>query len=176
MATFCSSLRRRRDWAPALSRFANIGPVRWREDRLQGHDIAFPVEPRAGQQRGVKFLSILLATDEINTSETKEKIERLCNLNGGQNVAILLLLKGEDAIAAFMRLQVQIHGWADVPIIPLSSAMDFPSRMEQLRKKSSESARQSRQRKRVIPIQFLLQQCVGGGDPGLCSNGKQTLS
>ncbi|VUC36139.1 unnamed protein product [Clonostachys rosea] len=104
---FCSTLRRRRDWAPALSRFANVGPMRWKETQLQGHDIAFPVEPRAGQQRVVTFRSILLASDEVNATETKEKIERLCNLNGGRNIAVILLLKGEDAMVAFMRLQIQ---------------------------------------------------------------------
>jgi hypothetical protein len=57
-----------------------------------------------------KFRAIFLSPQEVNSHETRKRIERLFNLNGGQCVAIILLMKQHgqaSAVAMLMRLQLE---------------------------------------------------------------------
>ena len=75
------------------------------EASLDGCDIFCVVKDRAGSERVFKL--ILLSTLEIEHPKTKERLERLSLLTGGEHVAIVLLLSGEGSLAMFGRIQVE---------------------------------------------------------------------
>lgn len=130
---FCSSLRKRKEWAqlvPALSRStypgwkgklkaigtryrsSKVGELKPRsiplETSLQSHDVAFALPPQSQHhQPRVFFKLILLSSEEAKTAEVKTKIERLSMLNGGQKVAIMLLLDGSGRVDSLVHLQMR---------------------------------------------------------------------
>lgn len=50
---------------------------------------------------------ILLSANEVGTPQTAERIERLSLLNGGYDTAIVLLLTGDNPMAALAHLQME---------------------------------------------------------------------
>jgi hypothetical protein len=130
---FCSSLRRRKEWAqlvPALLRSTSPG---WKgtlkanslgyraskvreltfrpipsEINLHSHDVAFALPPQSQHhQPRVSFKLILLSSEEAKAAEATAKIERLSMLNGGQNVTIFLLLDGSGRVDSLVHLQMR---------------------------------------------------------------------
>ncbi|UKZ62754.1 uncharacterized protein TrAtP1_003987 [Trichoderma atroviride] len=130
---FCSSLRKRKEWAqlvPALSRStapgwkgnlkaigtrcraSKVGELTFQpiplETNLHGHDVAFALPPQSeDHEPRVSFKLILLSSEEAKTAEVEARIERLSMLNGGQKVAIMLLLDGSGRVDSLVHLQMR---------------------------------------------------------------------
>ncbi|KFH45759.1 hypothetical protein ACRE_034060 [Hapsidospora chrysogenum ATCC 11550] len=98
---FCSSLRRKREWAPALRGSADPAYI---ETRLETHDIAFPVSIRGDI---AVFRGVLVSTREVGASQTKQRLERLRLLDGGSSVFAVLLLDGDSFMGSLTKLQME---------------------------------------------------------------------
>ena len=79
--------------------------LRFVEKELNTHDAAFTVSGQGGMR--AVFRLLLLCTGDVWRDETLERMERLSVLNGASHVAIVLLLAGDAAMAAFARLQMK---------------------------------------------------------------------
>lgn len=77
------------------------------EASLQNHDVAFALPQSQHHQPRVSFKLILLSSEEAKAAEVKAKIERLSMLNGGQKVAIMLLLDGSGRVDSLVHLQMR---------------------------------------------------------------------
>ncbi|KAL6858524.1 hypothetical protein J3F83DRAFT_345654 [Trichoderma novae-zelandiae] len=133
---FCSSLRRRKDWAavvPALSRTTSSG---WKETKLDGYDVSFALAPQDKPRHGGSFKVLLLSAEEAKTATARARIERLSMLDGGRNVAVVLLMEQSGCVDSLVDLQMSImtHGMSPMPIIPISSASELVSRLDALRR------------------------------------------
>ncbi|EHK16586.1 uncharacterized protein TRIVIDRAFT_121142, partial [Trichoderma virens Gv29-8] len=79
---------------------------------------------------------LLLSSEEAKTAAARARIERLFMLDGGRNVAVMLLLEQSGRVDSLVDLQMSIvtHGMASVPIIPMSSAAELVGRLDALRR------------------------------------------
>lgn len=80
------------------------------EATLNTHDVAMPFKPNGRQASATAFRAMLLSPSELGEEGTSKRIERLYNLNGGQHVAIVFLMKASgnsSAIFSFMALQLE---------------------------------------------------------------------
>ncbi|OHE97811.1 OPA3 family protein [Colletotrichum orchidophilum] len=98
---------------------------------LNTHDIALPVS----QDRTYRL--VLLSPKDVGTQATEQRLERLYNLNGGRDVAIMFLLhpvagQAKDPMEAFMDLQIEILDKLDLPLLPLTSITALPSTLTTL--------------------------------------------
>ncbi|KAH6610866.1 hypothetical protein Trco_000886 [Trichoderma cornu-damae] len=165
MAMFCSSLRQRKDWAavvPALSRNISSG---WKETILDGHDVAFALAPQSNHRPGGSFkLALLSAAEAQKTAEAKARIERLSMLDGGRNVAVVLLLGESGRVDSLIDLQTSLvtHDMAHVPIIPVSSAAELVARLDALRRQCTASAPSRSRAEETAEIRGLASRCVHG--------------
>ncbi|KAH8675982.1 hypothetical protein BX600DRAFT_191628 [Xylariales sp. PMI_506] len=130
----CSSMRRRPDWAslvPALLQGGSkISVGKWKETTLEHHDIAIPM-PLIGQFPRFTLRAICLSIQDVGTEKANARTERLFNLNGGQYVAILLLMQQHGrgtGMAGLMRLQLQND--LELPIIPIASLTAAPGALQ----------------------------------------------
>ncbi|KAL7790412.1 optic atrophy 3 domain-containing protein [Trichoderma ceciliae] len=143
-AMFCSSLRQRKDWAPvvpALSRSTSSG---W---------------------KGGLFKLVLLTSGEAKTAEAESRVERLAMLDGGRNVAIILLLGKGGRVDSLVDLQMSTivtHGMVHVPIIPISSAMELVVRLDALRRQCTASVPRRGYAEEMAEIRGLASHCVHG--------------
>ncbi|KAI1385061.1 uncharacterized protein F4822DRAFT_382082 [Hypoxylon trugodes] len=120
----CYSLRKRPEWATLASTIIQNKNATWKERKLDHHDMALPLRSPGGQPRRVLRV-ILLSPSDIGTDDCKDRIQRLYHLSGGQDIAIVFLLKqakGQaNPMTAFMMLQLSLVGEFEMPIIPVSS-------------------------------------------------------
>ncbi|KAI1870280.1 hypothetical protein JX265_006450 [Neoarthrinium moseri] len=164
-AMICSSLRKRPDWAsvvPALLQSPN--PPRWKEARLETHDLALPLS-LPGQPSHLAFRAIFLAPSDIGSHETHKRTERLFNLNGGRYVAIVLLMRQMEGVqesnsSAMMRLQLELIGGLEMPIIPVPTVESLPTAIKAFHYQLSTSAAS---RQLVTPARSLLPYCSDTG-------------
>lgn len=75
------------------------------EAHLDTHDVSFQVSGQA--EPDATFRLLLLSTQEASLGDDSKRIERLSVVSGGRNIAIVLLLTGDDAMTAFSNLQVE---------------------------------------------------------------------
>ncbi|KAI1764756.1 hypothetical protein GGR53DRAFT_465999 [Hypoxylon sp. FL1150] len=120
----CRSLRGRPDWASLVPTLVQVNGVKWKEAQLDTHDVAIPLSAPGGQsQRALR--AILLSPSDVGKDACRDRIQRLSRLSGGQDVAIVFLLKQEQgqvsAMAAFMTLQLDLIGEFEMPVIPVNS-------------------------------------------------------
>ncbi|QYS99070.1 hypothetical protein H0G86_006218 [Trichoderma simmonsii] len=164
---FCSSLRQRRDWAPvvpALSRTTGSG---WKETTLDGYDVSFALAPQSKHHQSF-FRILLFSSEEAKTAAARARIERLSMLDGGKNVAVMLLLDQSGRVDSLVGLQMSIvtHGMASVPIIPMSSAAELVGRLDALRRQCAQAHTASVSRRSrtdtMAEIRGLASHCVHG--------------
>jgi hypothetical protein len=124
---FCSSLRNRRDWRPALFMLSQRKPgeVAWRgesctpyctvrkvgitdgsdqESNLNTHDIAFDVGESSTSKS--TFRAILVFGNHEWASQ-KKRVERLKMLQGGGLTAVIFLISADEPATAFARVQCE---------------------------------------------------------------------
>ncbi|KAJ9157958.1 hypothetical protein NKR23_g511 [Pleurostoma richardsiae] len=124
---FCASLRKRRDWAPAIPVFLKGEERKWQERLLTTHDVAVPLSNRSQQSPQELFRFVVLsASDLASPSETEQRIDRLYNLTGGSNVGLVFLLGEGGDMSGFMQLQLSILTKFHIPLIPVQAATALP--------------------------------------------------
>ncbi|TFB05692.1 hypothetical protein CCMA1212_002250 [Trichoderma ghanense] len=146
---FCSSLRR--------------------QTRLDGYDVSFTLPPQDKSRPGGSFKVLLLSSEEAKTATAKARIERLSMLDGGKNVAIILLMEKGGCVDSLVGLQMSImaHGISSMPIIPTSSASELVSRLDALRRQFANAAnisisRADEEAARAEQLRDLVSRCVHG--------------
>ncbi|KAI8237605.1 hypothetical protein K4K57_009717 [Colletotrichum sp. SAR 10_99] len=152
---WCSNLRSRSEWAPAV-RALSDNALRLKEANIKSHDIILPIPE---QRRSLRL--VLLSPADLDGQTTEQRVERLANLEGGSNAAVIFLVdplgQKKDPMEAFMKLQIQMLDKHDIPLIPLASASDLPSTLAALRSSAQQPPLQPQQ----SPI-FLLQHMTAG--------------
>ncbi|EKD15551.1 hypothetical protein MBM_06179 [Drepanopeziza brunnea f. sp. 'multigermtubi' MB_m1] len=125
---FCTSLRKRVEWATVPSTLLASQAPKWKEQTLTTHDLAIPIPLPKTHQRDALETFLLLAlspTDLLDQPATMSRIQRLYHHTGGRNVGILFLLNGKtlksNGTVAFMNLQLTLLKTLEIPLIPLSS-------------------------------------------------------
>jgi hypothetical protein len=125
---FCSTLRKRKDWASIPSVLLKEKLPKWQgsarlhpqiailqadcvlEKSLETHDMAIPV-PRVDQNHQEYFRILLLSSSDLDPSEAVvRRVERLYHQTGGRNVGIIFLLQTigrSNDTAAYLTLQVR---------------------------------------------------------------------
>ncbi|KAI0125895.1 hypothetical protein BJ170DRAFT_685140 [Xylariales sp. AK1849] len=159
-ALICSSTRKRPDWASLVPALLQDNTLRWKETSLETHDITIPLPAAAGLSPHSVFRAILLSPTSIGLDDTSRRIERLFNLNGGQYVAIVLLMVRhgqENSTAVLMRLQLElVGGGVEMPIIPVPSVEAVPMSLLAFHHQLCTSAAS---RRRLDPARSLLPYC-----------------
>ncbi|KAJ4397214.1 hypothetical protein N0V93_001438 [Gnomoniopsis smithogilvyi] len=122
---FCTSLRRRKQWAAAAPLLLQHGKPRFRENKLDTHDVNMPLPSSRPGQRYLRF--VLLSPDDEDSAYKQQRIERLYNLSGGRDAAVLWLLgEGGDA-SAFLQFQIEFMDKHDIPLVPLQNIAELPA-------------------------------------------------
>ncbi|KAI6093716.1 hypothetical protein F4821DRAFT_4305 [Hypoxylon rubiginosum] len=157
----CRSLRGRPDWASLTPTLVQGNGIKWKEAQLDTHDVAIPL-PNPGGQSQRALRAILLSPSDVGKDVCRHRIQRLSRLSGGQDVAIVFLLKQEQgqmsAMAAFMTLQLEgsLIGEFEIPVIPVNSVQAvLPNLMAFHRQISTSSG----PRKTADPARSLLPYC-----------------
>ncbi|KAL7909678.1 hypothetical protein GGI35DRAFT_393023 [Trichoderma velutinum] len=164
---FCSSLRQRKDWAPVVPAVSRAIGSGWKETTLDGYDVSFALAPHIKHHQSF-FKILLLSSEEAKTAAAKARIERLSMLDGGKNVAVMLLLEQSGRVDSLVDLQMSIvtHGMASVPIIPMSSAAELVGRLDALRRQCAQAHTASVSHRshadEVAEIRVLASHCVHG--------------
>ncbi|KJZ77892.1 hypothetical protein HIM_02529 [Hirsutella minnesotensis 3608] len=178
---FCSSLRKRREWSPAVARLANSPGLGWKETKLETHDVAFAMPSQQGPEQ--IFRLVLLSAAQVGMPQTTNRIERLGQLDGHARMAVVLLVTGQDDMAALMALQMQyktslfamlvllgcsdarsrmLEGY-DMPVIPVTSSLGLPACLESLRAQCAAQRVSNGQRhEKVLAQRDLLAYCARG--------------
>ncbi|RYC62225.1 hypothetical protein CHU98_g4001 [Xylaria longipes] len=122
----CTSLRKRLDWAGLAASL-----LKSNKTQLDTHDIAVPLFVQR------VFRAILISPRDVASTESLNRIERLYNLNGGQDSGLIFMLKDDDAqqdaTHALMTLQLQLAGNWDLPVIPVESVAAVEASLATLR-------------------------------------------
>ncbi|KAI1739350.1 hypothetical protein F4680DRAFT_449096 [Xylaria scruposa] len=122
----CTSLRKRPGWA-------GLAPLllKSKETQIDTHDAAIPLNSER------VFRVIFISPRDVAATESLNRIERLYNLNGGQDSGLIFLLNDEDgqqnATHALMTLQLQLVGNWELPVIPVPSVATVEGSLATLR-------------------------------------------
>ncbi|KAI1134565.1 hypothetical protein F5Y05DRAFT_209307 [Hypoxylon sp. FL0543] len=154
----CHSLRKRPDWASLASALLQGSNVRWKETKLDTHDVALPIRDPGGHSQRV-LRAICLSPLDVGTDYCRDRIQRLFHLNGGEDTIIVLLLKQHNAsqspMTAFMNLQLDL-GEFEMPVIPVNAISEVPTNLMAFHRQVSTS---DRSRRMDNPAQTLLPYC-----------------
>ncbi|KAM0391066.1 hypothetical protein ACHAQC_007245, partial [Fusarium culmorum] len=85
---------------PQVTHTAHTNPL---ETNLEACDITFPIT--TSNTITVDFKVILSSLHELQSQEGKARVERLFLMEGGEHVAVILLLDGEDSMLGFSNVQ-----------------------------------------------------------------------
>ncbi|KAI0019557.1 hypothetical protein F4780DRAFT_441882 [Xylariomycetidae sp. FL0641] len=125
----CSSTRSRPDWASLASALLQSKTSRWKEARLDTHDVAMSLPMiTPGMPRRV-LRAIFMSPHDIGSDEARNRVERLYHLNGGRDIAVFFYLKQyslHSPVAAFMKLQLDLATSREIPIVPVESVAAVP--------------------------------------------------
>ncbi|OTA92151.1 hypothetical protein M434DRAFT_32149 [Hypoxylon sp. CO27-5] len=157
-ALICYSLRKRPNWTSLVPALLQGNNVRWKEAKLDTHHAALPIpDPRNQSQRVLRV--IFLSPLDVGIDDCRTQIQRLYHLNGGQDIAIVFLLKQESEHAspmtALMTLQLDL-GEFEMPIILVNSVSDVPASLMAFHRQISTS---NRSRRMENPARTLLPYC-----------------
>ncbi|KAM3077691.1 hypothetical protein ACMFMG_007015 [Clarireedia jacksonii] len=121
---FCSTLRKRKEWAFIPSVLLKENLPKWQEKNLETHDIAIPV-PRVKQNHQEYFRFLLLSSSDLDTpAAVMGRVERLYHQTGGRDIGIIFLLQTNgrsNDTTAFLKLQVSLLDNFQMPLLPLYS-------------------------------------------------------
>ncbi|KAG8165285.1 hypothetical protein KVR01_005560 [Diaporthe batatas] len=122
---FCTSLRRRKEWAPAIPRLLQTRDPKFRESKLDTHDVNLPLpSPDAPGTRYLRFL--LLSPADQDPRARHLRIERLENQSGGGDAAIIWLVGEGSDESPYLQLLNEIVDIFEVPLLRLRSVEDLP--------------------------------------------------
>ncbi|KAK6954494.1 hypothetical protein Daesc_004461 [Daldinia eschscholtzii] len=159
----CYSLRKRPVWnslAPALLKGGNN--IKWKEAKLETHDVAIPLPNPGGTPRRV-LRAILLLPSDVGNDSSRNRIQRLFNLNGGQDIVLVFLLEQGhnqvNPVATLMKLQLDLVDEFEIPIIPANTIQDVSTNLTAFHRQIGIS---NKPRKVANPVQTLLPYCSGG--------------
>ncbi|KAH7223334.1 hypothetical protein BKA60DRAFT_633547 [Fusarium oxysporum] len=103
------------------------------ESNLEACDITFPVP--VSNSPPATFRAIASSLSELQSSEGKARMARLLLMNGGEHIAVILLLDGYKPMESFSRLQIEmLCSDCPIPMIPISTTQDFADCLESLRR------------------------------------------
>ncbi|CZR35204.1 uncharacterized protein FPRO_00674 [Fusarium proliferatum ET1] len=112
--------------------FAKIKLVNM-ESNLKACDITFPVP--VSNSPSAAFRAIVSSLSELQSSEEKARVARLSLMNGGEHIAVILLLDGHKPMESFSRLQIEmVCSGCPIPMIPISTTQDLADCLESLRR------------------------------------------
>ncbi|KAF7892938.1 uncharacterized protein EAF02_000476 [Botrytis sinoallii] len=121
---FCSSLRKRQQWASLPSILLMEKMPKWKEATLNTHDLSLPMQSKTGEQEFFRVL-LLSSIDMQPIANASARVERLYHQTGGRNVGIIFLLREKDSndngLKEFMDLQISLMSTFKMPILPLIS-------------------------------------------------------
>ncbi|KAK2734733.1 opa3 domain protein [Colletotrichum kahawae] len=127
------------------------------EANIKSHDIILPIPE---QRRSLRL--VLLSSADLDGQTTEQRVERLANLEGGSNAAVIFLVdplgQKKDPMEAFMKLQIQMLDKHDIPLIPLASASDLPGALAALRSSAQQPPPQPQQ---STPLSLLQHMTAG---------------
>ncbi|TVY42300.1 hypothetical protein LSUB1_G001054 [Lachnellula subtilissima] len=122
---FCTSLRKRSEWAAVPAKLLAEQQVRWQEQSLETHDLAIQVPRHNSDHREVFRLLLLSASDVERPGTAMSRIERLYHQTGGRQVGIIFLLQEKspngNGTIPYMNIQCSLLSAFDMPTIPLFS-------------------------------------------------------
>ncbi|KAI3397874.1 hypothetical protein diail_10275 [Diaporthe ilicicola] len=122
---FCTSLRRRKEWAPVLSRLLQNRDPKFRESKLDTHDVNLPLpSPGAPGTRYLRFL--LLSSTDQDPAARRQRIERLENQSGGSDAAVIWLMGEGGDQSSYLQFQIELIDGFEIPLLPLRSIGDLP--------------------------------------------------
>ncbi|KPA42893.1 hypothetical protein FLAG1_04235 [Fusarium langsethiae] len=156
---FSSSLRNRKEWAAVIPSLKASSSIR-RETTLVACDITFPIT--ASNTTAADFKVILSSLSELQSQEGKARVERLFLMEGGERVAVILLLDGEDSMLGFSNVQAGWLCWDyAMPIIPITTVETLPGCLKSLQQDYSKE-RSSLDADTSITSRDLVRWCVYG--------------
>ncbi|KAM0299137.1 hypothetical protein HYE67_009255 [Fusarium culmorum] len=161
---------------PQVTHTAHTNPL---ETNLEACDITFPIT--TSNTITVDFKVILSSLHELQSQEGKARVERLFLMEGGEHVAVILLLDGEDSMLGFsnvqaeyvMHLYVMVDTHTDcslsrwlcwdyvMPIIPINTIETLPGCLESLQQDYSRE-RSPPDANTSITSRDLVRWCVNG--------------
>ncbi|KAG6363206.1 hypothetical protein INS49_008302 [Diaporthe citri] len=122
---FCTSLRRRKEWAPVVHRLLQNKNPKFRESKLDTHDVNLPLpSPGAPGTRYLRFL--LLSPADQDPTARRQRIERLENQSGGNEAAIIWLVEEGGDQSSFLQFQIELVDRFDIPLLPLRNIESLP--------------------------------------------------
>ncbi|CZS76645.1 unnamed protein product [Fusarium graminearum] len=105
---------------------------------------------------------ILSCLHELQSQEGKARVERLFLMEGGEHVAVILLLDGEDSMLGFSNVQAEWLCWDyAMPIIPINTIETLPGCLESLQQDYSRE-RSPHDANTSITSRDLVRWCVNG--------------
>ncbi|KAL6920106.1 hypothetical protein FSHL1_004083 [Fusarium sambucinum] len=111
------------------------------ETTLEACDITFPIT--ASNTTTSDFKVILSSLSELQSQEGKARVERLFLMQGGEHVAVILLLDGEDSMLGFSNVQAEWLCWDyAMPMIPITTIKTLPGCLESLQRDYSKESSQ----------------------------------
>ncbi|ESZ99307.1 hypothetical protein SBOR_0348 [Sclerotinia borealis F-4128] len=122
---FCSSLRKRQEWATLPSTLVMEKMPKWREGAINTHDLSLPIPVSKEGEHGVCRMLLLSPSDMEPPANASARIERLYHQTGGRNVGIIFLLHekkdNDNGMKEFMKLRISLMSTFQIPILPLTS-------------------------------------------------------
>ncbi|PSR92074.1 hypothetical protein BD289DRAFT_188934 [Coniella lustricola] len=156
---FCTTLRKRKQWAPAVPGLLQFDKMRFRESKLDTHDVNLPLPSISPGQRYLRF--VLLSNTDGDSAYKHQRVERLYHLSAGSDTAIIWLFGDNgDGPLSYAQFQIELTDKFDIPLVPLQSIEDLPlvlSRFHRAFLKADLFTRQTRaQPTSTGPIEALL--------------------
>ncbi|KAF3769088.1 hypothetical protein M406DRAFT_72038 [Cryphonectria parasitica EP155] len=123
---FCTSLRRRRQWASAVPYLLQHDKMKFRESKLDTHDVNLPLPSTHPGQRYLRF--VLLSAADGDISYRHQRVERLYHLSGNNDAAVIWLLGSAGCTSSFIQFQIKLmDDKLDIPLVPLLKIEDLPA-------------------------------------------------
>ncbi|CAN8098862.1 unnamed protein product [Discula destructiva] len=173
---FCTSLRRRKQWATAATVLLKHDKFKFRENKIDSHDVNLPLpSPQQPGQRYLRF--VLLSSADEESAYKLQRVERLYNLSGGSDAAVLWLLDESGDPFAFMQFQIGLMDKFEIPLVPLQTIEELPTTLLRFHRsflQAHASTRQSEENSASGPVQTLLPHCTLA--PPLCEHSTNVLS